>query len=185
MSKIKLSSSTPIVFTDGSAIYQELAKQYITHDKGLFILAPSGAGKTHYVQNQAPDARHWIDGDLLWVVTNADPTDDEWESDFELVQEVNARSDVITYQSKKLGFWIMGSSNRYLKPDAIVLPSWETHISFIKGREHGAYDGGAKQTNLTDVQAHRKWIEQWKAEGVPVFGSMDAAAESLAASLAG
>lgn len=185
MRKAKLSPSTPIVFTDGHAIYEELAKQYITHDRGLFILAPSGAGKTHYVQNQSPDARHWIDGDVLWTVTNADPTDDKWNSDSDQVQEVNDRCDVITYQSKKLGFWIIGSSNRCLKPDAIVLPRWETHVAYIKVREHCAYDGGAKEANLVGVQAHRKWIEHWEAEGVPVFESVAEAAKSLAMSVAG
>ena len=185
MRKAKLSPSTPIVFADGHAVYKELAKQYITHDRGLFILAPSGVGKTHYVQNQSTDARHWIDGDVLWAVTNADPTDDEWNSDSDQVQEMNGRCDVITYQSKKLGFWIIGSSNRYLKPDALVLPPWETHVAYIKSREHGSYDGGAKVENLAGVQAHRAWIEHWQTEGVPVFESVTEAVESLATSITG
>jgi hypothetical protein len=168
------------MFTDGKSVYSELAKQYITHDKGLFILAPSGSGKTYFVNHQSAVEKHWIDGDLLWIATNADPTGDEWDDDPVLVQEINDRCDIITYQAKKLGFWIMGSSNSSLRPDAIVLPPWEKHIQMIRKREQCDYDGGAKEEDLNGVKAHRGWIARWEAKGVPQFSSIDDAVGALA-----
>lgn len=41
-----MNASTPVIFADGTAFYNNLAKGYIRHDRGLFILAPSGSGKT-------------------------------------------------------------------------------------------------------------------------------------------
>ncbi|KKP64261.1 MAG: hypothetical protein UR60_C0025G0017 [Candidatus Moranbacteria bacterium GW2011_GWF2_34_56] len=57
-------SKTPLMFSDGSTVYNKFKKEYKVHSKGFFILAPSGAGKTYYIKNQK--AKHWIDGDLLW-----------------------------------------------------------------------------------------------------------------------
>ena len=39
-----LDSNIPLVFADGTTVYNELKKKYITHKTGYFILAPSGAG---------------------------------------------------------------------------------------------------------------------------------------------
>lgn len=168
---------TPVIFADGTAFYADLSKKYIQHSHGLFILAPSGAGKTYFVSHQTES--HWIDGDDLWPAAGADPTNDEWESDFALVQEINDRSDIITHQAKKLGFWIVGSSNHHLKPDAIVLPPWEKHVTYITNRESSHYDGGAKQADLQSVQEHRAWIAKWEDQGVPRFDSVDDAVAFL------
>ncbi len=116
------SGETPVVFADGSAVYSKLAKTYRTHSKGLFILAPSGSGKSYFVNHQA--VKNWIDGDLLWVVTGADYSNDTWDESLEQIMEINARSDIITEQAKKQGFWVIGSSNLFLQPDAIVIPDW-------------------------------------------------------------
>lgn len=178
MTQKRLSSNTPIIFADGSVFFQGLAKEYARHKRGLFILAPSGAGKTRFVNNQTK--KHWIDGDYLWPAANADTTGDEWGYDFETVQEMNNRSDVITQQAKKMGFWIIGSSNNFLKPDAIVLPPWRTHVKYITTREHGNYDGGATSHDLQGVLNHRRWIRKWKKHGVPCFTSIDEAASYLA-----
>lgn len=175
--KAALTLDTPVIFADGSKVYDKLAKEFVRHDKGLFILAPSGAGKTYFVNHQLK--KDWVDGDNLWAITNADPTGDEWDSDIDLIQEVNDRCDVITNQAKKLGFWVMGSSNRYLKPDAIVIPPWEEHIKMVTHREHAAYDGGATSENLKELRAHCEWIAHWEAEGVPRFDSISLAVSFL------
>lgn len=170
---------TPVIFTDGTSFYAELAKTYIRHAKGLFILAPSGTGKTYFVDNQTE--MHWIDGDYLWPAAKADLSDDSWNSNKEMVEGINIKSDVITYQAKKLGFWIVGSSNSFLKPDAIVLPDWETHKKYIRDREATHYDGGAKVEDYDGVLAHRDIIARWEKQGVPCFKSIQEAAADLGA----
>ncbi len=176
-----LDNKTPpkvVIFTDGINFYKELSKKYIQHKgRGYFILAPSGSGKTYYVNNQKD--QHWIDGDYLWVASNADYSSDEWSTDSNDVQEINIRCDIITQQSKDQGFWIMGSSNKYLKPDAVVLPDIDTHISYIKNREEKNYDGGAKIQNIDGVLNHRKWMEKWREQDVPFFKSINEATEFL------
>src|SRR3989339_1225632 len=111
--------NTPVMFADGTEIYKKLAEKYITHKRGFFILAPSGAGKTHFIKAQKE--QHWMDGDELWMETNAHPNNAWWEAGDGLsIREVDFRSDIVTLQAKKLGFWIMGASNLWLKPDAVV-----------------------------------------------------------------
>ncbi len=175
--KKPIEPNTPVIFSDGTDIFNKIAKTYIKHDFGLFILAPSGSGKTYFVERQAK--LHWIDGDYLWDITNADPLNDEWEPNFDLVQEINDRSDIITIQAKKLGFWIIGSSNHFLKPDAIVIPSWSIHKEFIKKRQQLNYDGGAKEEDFEAVIEHRDFIVSWEKQGVPRFESIDEAVVSL------
>lgn len=63
--------NTPVVFTDGSSVFNELQEQYITHKKGFFIYDPSGVGKSYFVRHQKEN--HWIDGDYLWEVCHAFP----------------------------------------------------------------------------------------------------------------
>jgi hypothetical protein len=172
-----MNAATPVIFADGMSFYAELAKTYIRHTNGLFILAPSGAGKTHFVNKQTD--MHWIDGDYLWPAANADLSDDSWSDDREMVEEINIKSDVITHQAKKLGFWIIGSSNSFLKPDAIVLPDWETHAKYIRNRESTDYDGGAKTEDYGGVLAHRDIIARWEKQGVPCFSSIEKAAAEL------
>lgn len=167
----------PVVFTDGSDIYAKLAHSYTKHGHGRFILAPSGSGKTHFVNGQK--TKDWIDGDLLWAVTGADYSNDEWNQDLSEVMEINARCDVITQQAKKQGFWVIGSSNLYLQPDAIVIPDWETHVRYIATRENGLYDGGATTSDIEGLKVHIDWITTtWKGT-VPFFGSVEEAVNYL------
>lgn len=173
-----LQPDTPLVFADGTQIYKELGGKYIQHKFGLFILAPSGAGKTHFIKNQKEP--HWIDGDDLWNSARAHPDGPWWTQGKDVIDEIDQRSDVITVEAKKLGFWIMGASNNWLKPDAIVIPHWRSHKKFIKHREETHYDGGATSDGLDQVLSHRKQILQWSKKGVPVFKSVPEAVDYLA-----
>ncbi len=168
---------TPVVFTDGSYLFETFAKEYITHKKGLFIMAPSGSGKTYYINSQKD--KHWIDGDNLWKSAHAHPKDGWWLQDDEFMNEIDRRSDLITEQAKRLGFWIMGASNFWLKPDAIVIPDWSTHKKYIEQREKTNYDGGATSDRLNQVIAHREWIMRWTKKGVPMFKSVQEAVDYL------
>lgn len=166
--------NTPIIFGDGTDIFDNLKKEYISHKKGRFILAASGTGKSYYVANQKE--KHWIDGDYFWKITNADLTPEVWVHDMEVVMEVNNRSDVMTQQAIKQGLWIVGSSNNWLKPDAIVILDEETHRSYINKRENMGYDGGAKDEDFEGVKRHNEIIKRWSDKGVPIFDSVEAAA---------
>jgi len=180
MSKIHsglLSNETPLVFTDGSTVYKKLAKKNITHKRGFFILAPSGSGKTYFINHQKE--KHWIDGDELWEVGNAHPKGAWWLESLDTITEIDQKSDVITMQAKKLGFWILGASNNWLKPDAIVLPHWSTHKKYIKDRELNHYDGGATSKDFSQVLGHRKWIREWTKQGVISFASVEKAVDYL------
>lgn len=171
---------TPLVFSDGREFYEALAKKFIRHKKGLFILAPSGAGKTHYCSNQTE--QHWIDGDELWIGAKAHPPTEWWTESLDIINQVDQRSDVITMEAKNLGFWIMGASNYWLRPDAVVIPDWETHKSYIEYREKNNYDGGAKSDALGQVKGHIEVIKKWHTdEGVPLFNSIDEAVSDLTA----
>jgi len=170
----------PIIFSDGNSYYQELGKKYIKHEFGLFILAPSGVGKTYYCQSQSEN--HWIDGDELWVGTNAqpDPSEKWWTQGLDVINIIDQRSDVVTVDAKLEGFWIMGASNYWLKPDAIVIPDWDTHVKYIKTRQENNYDGGATLDALEQVKSHRESINKWNSEhGVPKFKSIDEAVNNL------
>lgn len=168
--------NTPIIFADGTQFFRLLQKKYVKHSRGRFILAPSGSGKTYFVTRQP--VKHWIDGDDLWPLANADLTNDEWENDLSVVMEANNRSDIITHQAIKLGLWVIGSSNHWLKPDAIVLPNWQTHKRYILKREKNDYSGGGTAANIQGVLAHRKSIRQWTSKhDVPLFTTVEAATE--------
>ncbi len=132
-----MNADTPVIFTDGTDFFDDLAEKYVRHNKGLFILAPSGSGKTYFVDRQTK--KHWIDGDYLWPAANADLSSDEWSYDVAQVDGINAKSDVITNEAKKLGFWIIGSSNKFIIPDAIVLPPWDTHVEYVRKRQGDNY----------------------------------------------
>lgn len=172
-----LSFETPLVYGDGNKVYDEISKGVTKHKKGYFIMAPSGAGKTYFLNHQKE--RDWIDGDTLWEKTNAHPSG-EWWTWGELIDIIDQRCDVITQQSKMLGLWVMGASNNWLAPDAIVLPHWSTHKKYIQTRERENYDGGATSDRLPQVLGHRRWIAQWKRKGVPCFKSVQEAADYLA-----
>lgn len=165
------SGSIPVVFSDGTKVYRTLADTYVRHDNGRFILAPSGSGKSYYVTHQ--EEKHWIDGDVLWVATGADYSNDEWDESLDDIMEINARSDVITHQAKKQGFWVIGSSNLYLQPDAIVIPDWETHLRYISSRENGNYDGGATTEDLDGLKSHIQWIRATWEGKVPFFTTIE------------
>lgn len=172
-----MNQDTPIIFSDGTSFYRELGNEYSTHSTGLFVLAPSASGKTYYIENQTE--KDWIDGDYLWHITNADLSNDDWEYDMETVKEINRRSDVITHQAKKLGFWVIGSSNDSLKPDAIVLLPVEKHMEYIEKRGENKNANGAKREDIEALLEHRKIIELWKGQGVPSFESIELAVEYL------
>lgn len=172
-----LKPSIPLVFSDGSVIYKKLGDKYIKHREGFFILAPSGAGKTHFINKQKKS--HWIDGDEIWTAAKAHPDGQWWLEEIAVIDEIDQRSDVITTEAKKLGFWIMGASNYWLKPDAVVIPDWETHKKFISIRENTAYDGGATSKDFERLKKTRKWMSRWKKEGVKIFQSIEEAVNYL------
>lgn len=168
----------PVAFDDSGRIYQEFAKQYIQHKKGLFVLAPSGTGKTYYCKNQAEP--HWIDGDELWVATKAHPDGAWWTKGIEVINRIDQRCDVIAMEAKAEGFWLMGASNYWLQPDAIVIPEWETHKANIKHRETHDYDGGATSDTLDQVQGHVEAIVKWHTgKDAPLFRSINEAVIAL------
>lgn len=172
----------PVIFSDNQAFYDRFGEKYKKHQKGLFILAPSGTGKTYFCKNQTEN--HWIDGDELWMESGAHPAIDWWLGGEDVIHRVDQRSDVITMEAKLQGFWIMGASNYWLKPDAIVIPDWETHTRYIREREENNYDGGAKSDALEQVKSHIAEIEKWHTDhGVPLFTSIDEAVKTLVDSI--
>jgi hypothetical protein len=175
-------SLKPIIYSDGSAFYETLGKKYITHDKGLFILAPSGAGKTHFCTSQKNP--NWIDGDELWMETGAQPPLEEeyWNQSVAVIEMVEQRSDVVTADAKMHGFWVMGASCFWLQPDAVVIPDWETHKAYIRHREENNYDGGMTSDKHDQVLRHIEIIRRWHTDHrVPVYTSVEAAVSGLTA----
>lgn len=168
-----LEQNTPVIFTDGSSVYNKLKQKYITHEKGLFIYGPSGVGKTYYIKHQQEN--NWIDGDVLWEACNAFPKDDWWNLSGEEIDTIERRADVITEQAKKLGFWIIGASSVNMIPDAIVIPDFETHFKYIKYREEHNYDGGIKSDDIEKIKRNREYFSRFKEKGVPIFTSVDEA----------
>ena len=160
-----LDPATPLTFSNGTQVYGRFIEEYSQHKAGYFIMAPSGAGKTYFVKNQVK--KEWIDGDELWMVTHAHPDGAWWLEEVEIINAIDARCDVITQEAKKLGLWVVGASNYWLKPDAIVIPDWETHKEWIADREKNHYDGGATSDRLDQVETHRNWILEWEKQGVP------------------
>lgn len=169
---------TPLIYTDGAFVYNELAKKFIRHKIGLFILAPSGSGKTHFIERQSE--MHWLDGDHLWMSAKAMPTGSWWNESLETIFYIEKKCDVITTEAKKLGFWIIGASCNWLQPDAVVVPDWELHKAWIKKRETTEYDGGMTSDKLQQVINHRNWILTWQEKGVPKFDTVEEAAIYLA-----
>lgn len=165
--------STPLVFTDGTDIYNDLKKEYITHKKGYFIYGPSGVGKTFFINNQKE--KNWIDGDILWSATKAFPNSDWWNLSGNEIDAIERRADIITEQAKKLGFWIIGASSVNMIPDAIVIPDFETHLKYIQYRENNNYDGGIKSNDLEKIKRNREYYSRFKKVGVPIFKSVDEA----------
>lgn len=169
--------STPLVFTDGTDIYNELKKEYKTHKKGYFIYGPSGVGKTYFINHQK--IKNWIDGDILWSITKAFPNGEWWNLSGEEIDIIERRADVITEQAKKLGFWIIGASSVNIIPDAIVIPDFKTHLCYIQYREQNNYDGGITSENLDKIKKNRAYYSRFKKDGVPIFKSVDEAVSFL------
>lgn len=165
--------STPLVFTNGTDIYNDLKKEYITHKKGYFIYGPSGVGKTYFINSQKE--KNWIDGDILWSATKAFPSGDWWNLSGDEIDAIERRADVITEQAKKLGFWIIGASSVNVVPDAIVIPDFEKHLEYIKHRENHNYDGGIKSDDLEKIKRNREYYSRFQKNGVPIFKSVDEA----------
>lgn len=164
---------TPLVFTDGTKIYDELKKEYKTHKKGYFIYGPSGIGKTYFINNQKE--KNWIDGDVLWSATHALPSGDWWNLSGDEIDTIERRADVITEQAKKLGFWIIGASSVNIIPDAIVIPDLETHLKYIKYREENNYDGGMTSEDLEKIKRTREYYSRFQKDDVKIFKSIDEA----------
>lgn len=170
------------VFKESSEILESLKKEYVSHSKGLFILAPSGTGKTHFVKNQIK--KDWIDGDDLWVMTGAMPMTEWWAQGLEVINEVEQKCDVITKEAKKAGLWVIGASNYWLMPDAIVLPNWSRHKKLIIHREKNNYDGGAKSDAFDQVLSHRDYMKKIARKNkIPIFKTIEEAVSFLVSSL--
>lgn len=167
----------PLDDTRVEHVLEQFSQKYRRHGKGLFILAPSGAGKSYYVREQT--TLDWIDGDMLWTAAGAHPDREWWLEDLEVIQAIDARCDEITRRAKEKGLWIMGASNNGLMPDGIVIPDWEKHKAMIKYREEHNYDGGAKTDRLDQVLGHREWMLTLVKQGVPLFPTIEAAANEL------
>ncbi|HBA37828.1 MAG TPA: hypothetical protein DCY94_03815 [Firmicutes bacterium] len=172
-----LKKDTPVMFSDGSIVYDALSIKYNTHENGFFIYGPSGVGKTYFIKHQ--DTPDWIDGDEIWTACKAFPEGDWWNLPGEEIEAIEKRADIITEQAKKLGFWIIGASSVNVVPDAIVIPDFETHLKYIKYREEHDYDGGMKSDDLEKIKNNREYFSRFKSQGVPVFTSVEEAASYL------
>lgn len=172
-----LSLHTPLMFSDGSEMYKALSDEYKTHKVGYFILAPSGAGKTYFVTSQKE--KNWIDGDDIWTAARAHPEGEWWLEDISIIDVIDQRCDVVTVEAKALGFRIMGASNYWLIPDAVVIPDWETHQRYVLTREAENYDGGATSKDFERLKKSREWMSRYKKENVPFFESIDEAVKFL------
>lgn len=177
MNHTLLDQDTPVIFTDGSNVFDEFNKEYITHKKGLFIYGPSGIGKTYYVQHQKE--KNWVDGDVLWNACNAFPNGDWWNLDSEEIASIERRADIITEQAKKLGFWIIGASSVNIIPDAIVIPDFDTHLQYIRYREEHQYDGGSTSEDIENIKINREYYSRFQKDGVPIFKSVEEAVSFL------
>lgn len=169
-----------LVFSDGNDFFNELKDKHIAHKKGLFILSPSGAGKTYFYENQKEP--HWIDGDQLYLDTNAQPSFEYewWNKGVHTINRVEQRCDVITAEAVDRGFWILGSINYWLKPDAIVIPPIDILMKQIKSREQTNYDGGLKEEHFEQLIVHIGIIRDWHIKyGVPEYKSIQEAVDAL------
>lgn len=165
-------------FCNGEKIIKDFTKKYNRHKKGLFVLAPSGTGKTYLVKNQKEN--DWIDGDDLWIATGAQPKDDWWNQGLDVIFKVDQRCDIITSQAREMGFWIIGASNYWLIPDAIVLPDWRINKKYIIEREKNNYDGGARSSDFEQVKNHRKFLKSYaRKNNIPVHKSIEEAIGEL------
>ena len=102
----------------------------------MVILGPPGIGKTTFIRN---DEKHiwksgqkldWIDQDDLLHELGVDwHFNSNNQHDFRLNY---LRADYITEQSKQLGYWLISSLFWTYKADAIVIPPWSIHETYVK-----------------------------------------------------
>lgn len=129
-------------------------------------MTPSGA-ITYFCKKQTEP--NWIDGDVLWIDSGAQPPIEWWNGGVPMIERVEQRCDVVTAQTVDMGLWVMGSVNSWLKPDAIVIPKWETLVERIHARQvSGNYDGGLTDSHLEQLKTHLSIINKWHTDyGVP------------------
>lgn len=168
---------TPLIFSDGIALYDKLKKEYVLHKKGYFIYGPSGIGKSYFVEHQ--QIKNWVDGDLLWEVTNAFPNGDWWNWSGKTIDVIEQRADVITHIAREMGFWIIGASCVHAIPDAVVMPDFEKHLEYIKLREKTCYGGGLTSENIDKIRKNREYFLRFSQKGVPTFKSIEEAVNYL------
>ena len=118
----------------------------------------------------------------MWCDAGAQPQPETkwWDKGLDVINRVEQRCDIITADARDKGFWIMGSVNYWLKPDAIVIPDWETLTKQIKMRQEGDYDGGLTENHHEQLKNHIKVIEEWNTKhGVPRYSSVQEAVGAL------
>lgn len=167
-----------VVYANGEHFFEELGRTYVQHPKGLFIMTPSGAGKTYFCTRQQEP--HWIDGDTVLTQAGAQPHNDWWNQGVPVIERVEQRCDIITQQCVDKGFWIMTSINAWLKPDAIVIPEWEVLTAQIAQRQQNNYDGGLTSEQHDQLKKGIEIIQRWNTEhGVPAYTSIEEAVKAL------
>ena len=168
-----------VIYADGDAFFDKLEKRFVRHAKGLFILTPSGAGKTHFCKRQKE--QNWIDGDKLYLSAGVHPDKYEWwKKGVHVINRVEQRCDVITAEAIDRGFWVMSSVNYWLKPSALVVPSLDRLKEQIQKREQENYDGGLKEEDWEQLIIHIGIIRHWSMiYGVPEFKSINEAVDKL------
>ena len=167
-----------VIFADGSDYFAQLESKYIRHEKGLFIVAPSGTGKTYFTTHQT--TQDWIDGDQVLVETGAQPNTDWWNKGVPVIERVEQRCDVITQQFRDNGYWIMTSINSWLEPDAVIIPDWDILTQRIAHRQENNYDGGLTSEQHEQLKKGIEIIERWHTEkGVPKFSTIEEAIKTL------
>ncbi|MFZ1258094.1 MAG: hypothetical protein WAQ25_01355 [Candidatus Saccharimonas sp.] len=169
-----------VIYSDGTDFFQNLHNTFPTFSHGFFIMTPSGAGKTYFCDHQKEQI--WIDGDKLWIESGAQPNIEWWNGGVQLIERVEQRCDIITAQAVDMGFWVMGSVNFWLKPDAIVIPKWDVLLERIRQRQlSGNYDGGLTAQHTDQLKTHIAIIEKWHTDhNVPRFETIEEAVNTLA-----
>jgi len=173
-----MANTKTYIFAEGKSVYSKLKNAFKTHKSGKFILAPSGAGKSHYIKHQTDSS--WVDADEIWIPTGCFELADEWwNNGEERIREVFTKCDLMTIVARRIGFRLMGAMSNYnLVPDAIVLPPWKQHTRFIEARSINGDAHGLKSEELQMVKEHRKELHLYaKESGTMIFDSIEDAVE--------
>ena len=157
-------------FTDGSNVYNDFDNEYNQHKKGFVILAPSGTGKTTFVNNQIGIKKNWIDTDILFGPKSLNI---DWMNSKNKVEEKLSylRADYMLEQSKLYGYRIIGSLFYKYKADAIVLIPLNKHIEYVKLREDLDIDKVKELRKTMAYHAHDL--------NIPIFNTIISAIEYL------